>query len=185
MTENEVFAHLRAHLLAELPRRRPVLAGVLAVRRTGNQQTTRGTGPELLMVKVAERRYGHPTVFERWNATAGELETVERKHAEMDIQFNALYPPLPTDDPGALAQMTPGDLLGIATDALQMRPFIASLKERNAGVLRITGITNTPFDNDRDQREFSPSFVVTISHVEEYVYPVPVVAGFDVGIKSV
>ncbi len=182
MTEIELYTHVRAWLLPQMLLRAPELVGKLKVRLNQQpQQTARTNGPEVLFFQVMSARYGYPTRFERWNATTEEMETVQRSNWETTLQFNALYPHLPGD----LDSLTPADMLAIASDAFQMDAFQTGLKALNAGVLRITDITNTPFRNDRDQPEFSPSFTVTITHVKEFAYPVGVVAGFESGIKRV
>lgn len=130
--------------------------------------------------KITEKRLGSPKTTEFYDQNTSEIIHTETQFYETVFQVNALA----TQAPGVITESA-GDILNIVAYALQSEYGIKKLKQAGIGILRVQGITNTPFLDDRDRYEFSPSFDFTVEHEQVIVSTSEVVQTVDYNINRV
>lgn len=99
-------------------------------------------------------------------ATMVHIETTQ---FETTFQFSALA----TQNPANTNQLTAADILNYARYVLQSQTAIATLESQGVGVFNVRQARNTPFTDDRDVSEYSPSFDVTFTHKQIIITGTP------------
>lgn len=132
-------------------------------------QTGTETNPVLTFFKVSDKRYGWQRKFSYWDEDLLEMKHLERQIYESTFQISGLS----AQDPTKINSLTSSDLVNTASSIIQSDATIDELKKNGVGILRVTDIRNTPFSDDRDQFEFSPSFDVILRHIQERTISVP------------
>lgn len=166
-----------------------LFAAVIAVLRVGmgmdadtldieqnNQPRTSGRPNRraLLLDKTGERRYGH-VKREDVEDPGDPLVMIHRETQiyETTLQVNGMAkPPAATGAPDP-AEPTASDLANQAAAVMQSDYAIATLGALGIGLLRVTGVRNPKFRNDRDQFEAAPSFDFILTHNQVTVTTTP------------
>lgn len=182
MRDVEMFEVMRATILGRavaygLP------PGVQMVRSMQPTQQGIPDGPFIFGFRIADKRHGSPRIAQVWNETAGEFDRVQVQQMETTWQLNAKAPLVPAINMAAV--VTAADVLNYAADILSSDEFRAALAPFNAGVLRITGLRNAPYLDDRDQFADNPSFDVIITHQVRHVESLPHVSASSANVHRV
>jgi hypothetical protein len=88
-------------------------------------------------------------------------------------------------DPKTPTQYTASDILNLIASILQSDASIAAFQAQGVGVLRVTGVRNPYFLDDRQQNEACPSLDVTFTHKQVVASTAPVVQSVDVQVLCV
>lgn len=165
MLESQLQILLRNVLIAGLAAR-----GVTAQVKSAAQPTQQGTptAPTIFMVRFGGKRYGSPTKTNYIDPVTQALMYSESEIFETTYQISALIRVDPSADPAAPNTL---DLVKTAGDILQSRTAQDTLTANDVGVLRITDISTSFFDDDRDQFEENPTFKVTLRHSNVFATP--------------
>lgn len=177
MNDRLLFTNIKAVIAAGLP-----AAGFDAEVVQSYQPTQQGVskGIVILINKVpGDIRYGHPQKKDEWDGA--QMVHTERQFYESTFQVNALAP----QDPMKPELPTASDVLNRVAAILQSDAAIAAFKQNSLAVLRVRDVRNTPFIDDKDRNEFSPSFDFTLTHEQVIISTSPVVEKFESGIYPV
>jgi hypothetical protein len=179
MTDNQIFTVLFAQIRAGLIARGVANATVLQKPQPKQQGVPSGISVYLTM--IAPKPLGHvrrdsvyDTVLETMTHT--ELQTWTQLY-----QVNAMS----IQDPADVNQLTASDILKVVRQTLQSSAFIASIKAHGLAILRVNELRNTPFVNDKDEYEYSPSFDFTLTYDELYTVAAPIVETVEYNIERV
>lgn len=166
-TEKQLFKAVRDILIAEFAATTtppsPVPSG-LEVKQA-NQPTQQGTptGPVIFMTKLPDYRYGSRGMQDEWipdTMGGGVQRHTETQQYESTFQLNCLV----TQNPANLSQPTAMDVLNYAAYIMQSDATIRTLQAQGFGIERVSQIRQTPFQDDRDRYEYSPSFDFVLTH---------------------
>ena len=122
------------------------------------QQQGVDSEPTAYIYKLGDRRYGSPRKSDEWNGTI--IVHTESQKYETQFQLSVLA----TQNPATPTQYTASDILNLCAYILQSDAAIAMLQAQGVGMERIIDVRNPPFDDDRGQFEFNPSFDFIVTH---------------------
>ena len=147
------------------------------------QPTQQGaeSGSAVYLHKLGDKRYGFTGRRDAYDVPNSQMVHTETQFYETMFQVNALSIQTPTDT----ASKTASDILNMVAAILQSDTAIASLRAQGIGILRVTGITNTIFVDDKDRHESSPSFDFTLTHEQAIVSTAEVVQTVEYTINRV
>ncbi|MDL2313390.1 hypothetical protein LJC36_00240 [Desulfovibrio sp. OttesenSCG-928-C14] len=158
-------------------------AGV-AVKRA-YQPTTQADGkkPRLVLHRVSSRRYGFQG--RRQERKCGEddeirIFEIETWRKEDTFQANALVDRKPDDE-----AFTAKDLLEALGGRLQGDAAIRALKKQGIGILRITEIQETPYQDDREKWRFSVSLRFTLTYTQTTEREIPAAKSIEAAVHRV
>lgn len=137
---------------------------------------SRSTQATVLIHKVMDRRYGFPKRNDVWDEYSGTMIHTEEVLIESTFQAGA---------DGAVNGMTPSNILGRVAMMLQSDAALSVLKAQGIGILRITDIRQTFFENDERRFEADPSFDFVLTHKQVFVGTNPRVDDFEYRISRV
>ncbi|QRE00523.1 hypothetical protein [Burkholderia phage BCSR129] len=150
-------------------------AGIFCVQKNQPAQQGTASGPTVYLQKLFDSRYGWPVRKQVWNDQLGRFDIKYLQHYQTDFQISALV----VQDPSDLSLPTASDLVNDVAMWLAIPEIIAGWKQQEVNVLRTTQVRNPYFTDDRDRREASPSFDITLTHWREVVIGVPPVLSFE------
>jgi len=167
MNDKAIFAAIRAALLDGFAR-----AGLSSVEvARGYQPTSQGraNGSAIYMTKLFDQRFGHVDRKETYRPETDDFLHTERQQYESTFQMMATAEENPADPDG----MTASDYANKAAGILQSDIGMAILAKSGLRPLRVTTVRNVPFENDKGQWEFTPSFDLVLTHhaITESVTP--------------
>ena len=176
MLESQLQILLRSVLLAGLNVR-----GINAEVKAAAQPTQQGTptNPVIFAVRIGGKRYGSPTRKNYIDPTTQALMYSETETFESTYQISGLVRVDPSADPATPNTL---DLVKIAGDILQSQTALDTFAASDVGVLRITDISTSFFDDDRDQFEENPTFRVTLRHSNVFAAPANTIDSINGGI---
>lgn len=149
MNDNQLSALVRAQLLTYLP------AGTEVVASYQPTHQGRPGGMTVGFVQIGdEQRAGWPSITERYEEGTGDFLHTETQIVLTTFQGWALSP----QDPKDISRPTAKDLAAQAAAYLNSAMVRKALKAQQVSIMRITGVRNPWFENDRNQFEASPSF---------------------------
>lgn len=118
--------------------------------------------PTLTFIKFPDRTRGWPhTEYSIEPDGTGKEKLVQLY--ETSIQISSLK----WQDPSSDQVVTASDLLNAIMLRLTMQSTIQAFRKANVGILRVTEVTNEPFENDTHRFEFHPTFVIVLCHKRE------------------
>ena len=151
------------------------------------QPTQQGipTTATIFMTKLPDYRYGSRGMKDEWIPDTVEGGGVQR-HTETQIyestfQLNALAP----QDPRITDQATAADIVNFAAYIMQSDATIRTLRENGVGIERVTQVRNTPFQDDRDQWEYSSSFDFVLTHKQIVTTEIDVLQSTELAIYQI
>ena len=144
------------------------------------QPTQQGvpTAPTVFIHKIMDNRFGFPQEAYKWNEGLQRMVNTTTEIMRTTYQVNALF----IQDPANTVQLTAGDLVNASAQILQSDFMVEILRENGIGLERVTQITTTYFQDDRDRHETSPSFDFTITHKNITIRHAPIVSTIEEGI---
>jgi len=148
------------------------------------QPTNQGvnSGPTAYMYKIGDELIGSPWRGEAptggdyltenndyLTTEAGDnlIEETDEVLVHTEIQQYATtfqISTLSTQDPANTTQYTASDILNLIRSILQSDATISTLNDNDVGILRVDSVRNTPFIDDRNRNEYSPSMDFTVTH---------------------
>jgi len=189
-------AQLNAHLVALLSPRAAsdaILGQFPDLRFVQNYDPTqqgRDDTATVYFVKIGHKRYGWKRTRATYVETTpplpppaprGTMQYEEMQILQQQYQFAALVP----QDNERPALPTPADVLDAVAGIINSDRFLADLRARGIGVLRITDVRNPSSTDDRDHFEAEPSFDVVFIHERSRVDVEQVVTGYDLNVQRV
>lgn len=109
------------------------------------------------------------------NDTISDDQTIfnhtQHQRVESTFQISALVPQSPADTDA----MTEIDVLEVMRWLLQDSVTIATLAPLNVGVLRVTKLSSSFFEDDRHQNENEPMFDIILSHGDTVTTSTPII----------
>lgn len=126
------------------------------------QPTAQGANsdPTVYLSKISDQRYGWPQRKDEWDPDDEVMVHTETQQYQTMFQIEALV----TQNPSTPDVMTAADVLNRIAYILQSAKTIAQLEAQGIGILRVTDIRNSYFQNDREQFQAAPSFDFTLTH---------------------
>jgi hypothetical protein len=179
MTDNDRFKILLPLITAGLVARGVAGAAVLQKPQADQQGVPSGISVYLTIIAPIPR--GHVRRDTVVNDDLNTMTETELQTWEVTYQVNAMS----IQDPANVNQLTASDILKVVRQTIQSSAFISSIKAEGLGILRVNELRNTPFVNDKDRYEYSPSFDFTLTHDELYTVAAPVVETVEHNIKRV
>jgi hypothetical protein len=154
MREQELFALVRATLLAELP------DGVRVLQKNNPVTVGAASAPTIYMeMVIPARRVGWLSRKERLQLDLASFEHEELQWVETTLQISALAR-LVDGQPSA------SDYAQMAAEILQGDAGLARLAVQRVRPLRVDTSRTVYFVNDAQQYEANPSFDIVLSHVQ-------------------
>lgn len=151
--------------------------------RQSYQPTQQGVPetPAVYIHKISSQRYGFPGRRSVFNPDDGDFDTVESIWVVPTFQVSGLSQQDPTD----ITQPTASDIVESASDILQSRSTLSTLRESGIGIIRITDVRMLYFVNDKDRHEQEPSFDFVLSYRREFASKTPAVTAIEANIQRV
>lgn len=135
-----------------------------------NQPTQQPRGTSSVYFNfMFDKRFGWPQTSMLYDEVKKEFVFTERQHFIGTVQVSALYPATPGD----MARITAKDLINYLAQKMNSMNYVRAFRKAGLGILRIPHINQSPFDNDRGQYEFMPSFDMDICFNREIGDTVP------------
>lgn len=123
------------------------------------------------------------TTIAQQSMTSGASAMIHKEVSQYETTFQLSA--LSTQSPDTPDQKTASDLLNYARYVLQSQMSIATFEAQGVGILKIAPVSNTPFMDDRDQFEYSPSFDFVMTHKQTIVTTTPVLESEEIQILRV
>lgn len=151
--------------------------------KQANQPTQQGVpvGPVIFMTKLPDNRYGFRGTSDIWDAEAQKKYHTETQQYESTFQLNCLI----TQDPTDTAQPTQIDVLNYAAYIMQSDATIRTLQAQGIGIERVSQIRQTPFQDERDRFEYSPSFDFVLTHKQSVTSEIDVLQSIELNIYEI
>lgn len=151
--------------------------GLTAVVKRDQQPRQVGvpTGATIFLHHIGTRPYGFPARQDVWNTNSSTMVHTETQFQWSRFQISGLAPQSPATPTAPIAS----DYVRAAALTLQSETTCAALLLQNVGVLRISDISSTYFEDDKGQNEENPSFDVLLGHQDILVTSNPVITNFD------
>ena len=152
MTDNDLIRLLAGYLDAALASKGWTTFTVVQK----DQPTQQGvpTTPTVFLQHLFDIPRGQPQSEYRLDTVAETFTTRESRITEMNFQISVLS----TQDPEQPDMPTASDVVKYLHAYVNSRFLSNKLNEVNVGMARVTEIRNHPFEDDRDQFEYHPSF---------------------------
>jgi hypothetical protein len=115
-----------------------------------------------------------------WDSDLNEMVYTEAQQKETMFQVNTIV----KQDPSNLT-ITAKDLCTKVQMILESRKVLDILSSNDMGLLRITDIRNTPFEDDDENYSYNPSFDFVITHKEKITSDVPIIDTFNYDIRRI
>lgn len=96
-----------------------------------------------------------------------QMRSVEEQAWQSTYQVNALS----VQNPNDVNQLTASDIVRSVRSVLQSSATIDLLQKAGVGILYVRQIRNTPFVDDRERNEYSPSFDFALTHNDVFIAP--------------
>lgn len=157
-------------------------AGVLVKRAFQPTSQAHGQEPLLLLHRYGSRRYGFQGQRYEYRPDGNggvKLIKVEVWHKEDTYQAYALVDRAPEDE-----GFTAKDLLEHLGGYLQSDEGLRALKAEGLGILRISEIIETQYEDDKDTFKISFSLRFTLAYRQETESEIPAVTSIDGKITS-
>lgn len=147
------------------------------------QPTQQGTPTQstVFVHKISDHRYGYPQYKDVWDETAQTETQTKVQLYESMFQLSGLS----IQNPKLDVQFTASDIINMAAAIMQSPETIATLKQNNVSIYRITDIRNPYFEDDRARFEADPSFDFTLQHEQVIISTSPVIEDFILNIERV
>lgn len=143
--------------------------------------------PALFLHKIGDRRIGFPGRKDEWveanppTIPVGYMKHTERCWYETTWQLSALaiQNPKKPNDP------TASDLVNYAAYVMQSQNMLIGLRDSGIGILRVMGVRNPYFVDDKNRFEANPSFDFTLTHEQVIISTSPVALTEEFQIKRI
>jgi hypothetical protein len=179
MTDNDLFALVRATILAGLEARG--FTGWDVARSYAPNHQGANTQPTVYLFKVGpDRRIGSPQQVDAWDETAQAMRHTVSQQFESTFQASVLM-----DESTNEWALTPSDVLHMVADILQTDEGMQALRAQAVGILRIAEVRNPYNVNDRDQFAAAPSFDYVLTYRRTRSATVGHAVSIDGGINRV
>ena len=107
-----------------------------------------------------------------YDPVADDFKFTEAQHMIGSIQISVLYPFNPEiHDPST--RPTAKDVANYLAMKMKSMNYIRFFRAAGLGILRVKNVRQNPFENDRDQYEFMPSFDMELTYNREIGQTVP------------
>ena len=180
MDDNSLYTEIKAILDAYIALQWAAPAQLPIVKLAGQQGVTgMPSGPVIFIRKLFDAPYGSPRRTSKLDPddVSGALVWTARQVYESTVQVTAHA------DEGALT--TASDLANWARAVFELDPVLERLASKGAGVLRVAQVRETPYQNDRNQTQYVPSFDLVVRHARSLKIAVPRISRFREGIHRV
>lgn len=131
--------------------------------------------------KIGDRRLGTPLRTNVWNELTQTMVHTETQVYETTFQISALS----TQNPSNTTQYTASDVLNLIAYILQSEQTINTFLAQDVGILRISEVRNTYFEDDRQRHEASPSLDFILTHKQIVASNVNVIQSTELNIEAV
>ncbi|WP_338885316.1 hypothetical protein [Xenorhabdus sp. TH1] len=149
MTDNQVYAAIRAQLLKQLAE-----AGISVPVVAGFQSTKQGREDSFVMFfPITENAYG-------WQGRNYHIVGRDANHSETQLVEKTLQ----VQGIGGFEQFTAGDITATVRMIMNSLPFVEALRKQGIGIQRAGNLRMPFFINDQGNYELSPSFDINITH---------------------
>lgn len=137
------------------------------------QPTQQGinTNPTVYFNKIMGPRYGYTGMSNVWDEENERMVHTEYQYMDATYQVSALVRQSPLNS----AQFTAFDIVNTVASILQSERATIILQEAGVGILRIQGIRNPTFVDDKELFEAIPSFDFTLSYRDDTVSEGPII----------
>lgn len=152
-------------------------AGVALARNYQLKQEGTPSIPTVYFVKIGDRRYGHPSRRDVWDADQGVFVHTERQVYISTYQFQATEP--------TSQELTASDILNTVSGIIQSDKILSAFLAAGVGVQRVTDVRNPYIVDEHDQFEAVPSFDIVLSHWRDTVASVPAAVALEINIGRV
>lgn len=159
-------------------------AGIPTVLYKQSYQPTKqgaNSAPTAYLNKLFDEVIGSPFRLDEWDVHDGEIIHTESQQYGTHFQLTALA----TQDPTDVNSLTASDILNLSRYILQCDVGIQAFQTAGAGIQRITAVRNTPFQDDRQNWEYQPSFDFIITHKQIITSTTPVIESTDFQVYEV
>ena len=107
-----------------------------------------------------------------YDAVADDFKFTEAQHMIGKVQISVLYPFNPEiHDPST--RVTAKDIANYLAMKMKSMNYIKFFRAAGLGILRVRNVRPNPFENDRGQFEFMPSFDMELTYNREVGQTVP------------
>ena len=157
--------------------------GLTATVKRTNQPRQQGTpsAATVFFFHAGTTPYGFVRRKDWWDATTSTMYHKEEQYQWTRYQINALAP----QSPGAPTAATAADYVKAAAQTMQSDAARAALLAQKVGVLRISDVISTYFQDERGQNEESPSFDLILGHKDELITSGDFITNYTFAIDSV
>lgn len=150
------------------------------VRQSSQPSKVTINSPTLWIERVSSKRYGCQSRLPEKVGSALVEKIIY--YQEVIYQISALKKRNPTD---TVSTQTAGDVLNMLVTYFNGSSGIAKLKEKGFNCLRITEVREPANTMDSDLYEKTPSFDITLTHVQEDTKVIPKVDAFELTVERV
>lgn len=179
MRDNQLFRLIVSALSSGLTARG--VAGVAVMQAWQPTRQGAPTGPAVLLTKLPDVPRGHTKRDSVWDRDASIMRHVEEQAFESTFQVDALA----LQDPTNTNALTAADIARAARAVMQSSVVLDLLYAQGVGILRIGEIRNTPFVDDKQRNEYSPSFDFTLTHTDAFISTDPVAESVECNVYTV
>lgn len=168
MTDNELISIFKPLIMAGLTGTPYSLSGFYIWQN--NQPTTQGLentdSPVIYFQKIGSKPYGFLKREDVWDTDSNTMIHQEVQYYESTWQFSAMV----KQDPAITDELTASDWITYAYQVLNSDACRVALNTNpeeeggSVGILRVTGIKNPYFLNDKQQFTAFPSFDITFTY---------------------
>lgn len=135
---------------------------------------------EVYFFIVNDRNVGSVERIQYWDSDLETMVYNQSQTKETTFQINTLV----KQDPANLT-ITSKDLCTYVHMILQSKKCLDILKQNNIGILKVTEIRNTPFEDGDGNWAYNPNFDFTITHKHTLSGELPTIDNFNDDIKRV
>jgi hypothetical protein len=137
--------------------------------------------PTIFLNHIATTPYGWPARQDVWNTNTSVMDHTTVQFQRSKYQISGLAP----QSPGTPANPTTGDYVRAASLALQDDFARAALFAQNVGILRISDVTSSYFEDEKNQNEEIPTFDVILSHMDVLTINGIIITDFELTVDRV
>lgn len=127
---------------------------------------------------VSDRNVGSIERQSYWDSGTSKMVYTETQQKQTTLQINTLV----KQDPNDLT-ITAKDLCTYVHMILESKKCLDILTSKDMGLLRVTDIRNTPFEDSDGNYSYNPSFDFVITHRQTVVSDVPIVGNINGNFK--
>lgn len=143
--------------------------GPNAVQKPLPDQQGTPDAPTVFFERMFDQPYGFQQLRLSHDKEVHVFDQTEVQVVLTTIQFSARF----KQDPSNLNLMTPGDVAAHLFQFISSRYCIAKFKAQGLSFFRVTEINNDKFENDYNQFESFPSFMLIVCHNREITFNIP------------